>query len=245
MPDPYNDSDDQLISRFFEGELSAAEEKSVDERIQAEPAFAEKMANFVALHRAAREVRREELESLYPGQPPPGSRLPRQWLWVGLATVVAIALYFILARPVASTAPPAGQPVALQTRQAAHEHAKEQDPDYFDEMGGGWKADYWGGRYAEARQKLNAELDAADKLANQSRFCYYAGLLNLYPEDGPADLGRAIAYLEIARKEKEDAPLYLLIAYVQAGQLENARTLAAGLPAGQLGRLPPEVRQAL
>ncbi|MCB0564579.1 MAG: hypothetical protein KDD01_09420 [Phaeodactylibacter sp.] len=245
MPGQNNDSDHQLISRFFEKELSAEEERTVDKRIQAEPAFAEKVAHFMALHRGARELQKEELEKLYPSGPPAGRRLP-WWLWTGLALTLALALYLFFGKGQMPVPPPSGQPIALQTGLAAHEEARRQDPEYFaTTMGGDWKADYRAGRYAKARQKLNAELDASDNLANKSRFCYYAGLLNLYPEDEPADLDRAITCLEIAQKEKEDAPLYLLIAYVQAGQLEKARALAAELSAEQMEGLPPKVRQAL
>ncbi len=245
MPGQNNDSDHQLINRFFEGELSGEEERTVDERIQSDPAFAEKVANFMALHRTVRELRREELEKLYPGGAPAGRRLP-WWLWTGLALILALTLYLFFGKGQMPVPPPSGQPVALQTGLAAHEEARKQDPAYFaTTMGGDWKADYRAGRYAEARQKLNAELDASDNLANKSRFCYYAGLLNLYPEEEPADPGRAITYLQFALKEKEDAALYLLIAYVEAGRLDDARALAAELSAEQTGRLPAEARRRL
>lgn len=244
MPGQNNDKDYQLINRFFEGGLSAEEEKSVDERIQTDPSFAEAMANYITLHRAAAGIRRDELESLHP-EPPSGSGLSRRWwLWGGLGLLVIMMLYFLLRPP---QKPAAGQPVALLTGEATLDYTGQRDNEFFKEMGGGerWKDDYLEGNYATARQKLNALLDAADNLDNLSRFCYYAGLLNLYPQEKPADLNRAITYLEIAQAEKQDASLYLLIAYVQANEMEKAAALAAMLPTKQVQRLPKDIREKL
>ncbi len=241
MPGKDNDKDHQLIHRFLEGELSEEEQHTVDQRVQTDSSFAEKVARLASSHQAARELRREELYRLYPQRAPRRSTLP-WWVWVLIAAGLAAALYLGFG-PAGASASDA--PVALSTGLSAHQQAFIQSPGYFDEMGGSWKADYREGRYAEARRKLNALLDDADDLRNLSRFCYYAGLLNLYPETGLPDLSRAIIYFETARSEFQNATLYLIIAYAKAGQLQNARALADELAEEQLQRLPTDVRNLL
>ena len=242
MPGQDNDKDYQLIHRFWEGELSEEEQQTVDKRVQADPSFAEKVARLASSHQAARELRREELHRLYPGEPPRQRTSPPWWVWAILAIGLAAGLYFLL---VPSGSDTGEEPVALATGIDAHQMALNQSPDYFDEMGGDWKSDYRAGRYAAARQALNATLDKSSDLRNLSRFCYYAGLLNLYPAEAPPDLKRAVTYLEIARPEVQEASLYLIIAYVEAGQLQEARALSAGLPEQQMQRLPAGVRDRL
>jgi len=243
MPGQNNNSDHQLIHRFFEGELSEQEEKAVDQRIQTDPAFAEKMAQVVAAQRMARELRREELDSLYPEQPPRRHSAPLWWVWGLLVLGLAAGLYFWWATT--AEPGPSSDPVALATGLSTHQQALRQEPDYFDEMGGSWKVDYREGRYAEARQKLNTLLGEADDLRNLSRFCYYAGLLNLYPQEEPVDLDRAIRYLEIAKPEMPDASLYLIIAYAKAGQAQQARAVSEELSERQIQRLPLKIQKAL
>lgn len=232
------DHEQDLIQKFLTGSLTAEEKKNFDRYLQDREPFAEAVAEALLVDRAYEAVKKEKFrERLRTGKESSnGGGQRRWWLWGVVLLLLAALGWWLLTQVLTPEAPPGStQPVPVAVNPDLDPIIEAQRAN-LSLMGGGWEDDLLQRRYREAMPKLEAELAGVENLADRAGAAYFLGLLHLYADTEDADVDRAIYFLQGA-KNYQDAPAHLLLAYREAGRLEEARSffqanpdLAATLP---------------
>lgn len=168
------------------------------------------------------------------------SRSYNTWIWYGMGIIILVGVILLIYQfmSVPETETPYTEPPLALEGEAALDKITELNEDDILPVNEDWEQPLLEGDYNDARRKLESLLSNTMEMSEFTRHAYFLGLLYLYAPEDQRNLQRAIQYLKFGRQYRSDASLYLVKAYLESGQVEEARKLVQDEP--QLRKQLPE-----
>lgn len=239
-----NQKDSESIDRFLRKELSEEELAAFNRRIARDDAFAQEVAGRMAIRKALKDIRHEEITQIL-RQAKPASKpvWGNPMIYVAAALLAGSVLFFIFQ--------PFRKPqLDEEERKQAIAEWKQQEALALNTAGGS-PADWLG---LIAQDSLDKALSVLDSVRNEfAAPCsepyldYFAGMLYLYHRQDyrKAESSLACALGETARASyRADVPEHLAIAKALRGKAREAKALLVryNVPPGAL---PQSIREYL